>query len=102
DLKTVAGSEHQAAARGELGKRVDDRRAPGDRASPEVVAVGEATWEDQAVEVGEVGVAVPDVAHRLGQDFAGCVGKHAVTPRAREEHHAEVHGTLCSPLWWLH
>src|SRR5882724_8569458 len=98
DLEPVARAEHEAAAGGELGQRLHHRRTSRHRARPEIVPVREATGEDQAVELAEVGVPVPDITHRLMQDFADDVVKVAVTPRAREDHHAKVHGTVCSSL----
>ena len=51
-----------------------------------------------AVRVVAAGDALlaPSVTRRLVEDFADDVVKIAVTPGAREDHHAEVHGTVCS------
>src|SRR3990167_2374233 len=67
---------------------------PGPRA--EVVAVGEPARKDQAVEIGQVRLPVPDVAHRLMEHLADDVVEVAVTPRAGEDDHAEFHGAGCS------
>src|SRR5712692_9593642 len=60
DLEAVARAEDRAAPRDELAERLDDRRAPGDGARAEIVAVREPARQDDAVEVTEVALPVPN------------------------------------------
>src|SRR2546426_6925428 len=57
----------------------------------------EAARQDDAVDVVQVAVAMPDVLDRLPQDFRDHVVEVAVAPRPREHDHAESHGVE-SPL----
>src|SRR3990172_11415228 len=68
DVKTVAAPEDQAALVGEPGDLSHDRRESGDRAGPEVVAMGEASRQDHAIGGLEVGLLVPEGAGFLLQD----------------------------------
>src|SRR4029453_7683562 len=92
DLEAIARAEHGATARDELRERLHHRRAARHRARAQIVPVGEAAGQHHAVVVGEVGLAMQDVADRLAQHFADHIVKIAITPRAREHHHAESHG----------
>ena len=60
DLKAVADAEDCATGCGETFYRLHDRRETGDGSAAEVVAVGEASRNDDGVEAGERGVLVPD------------------------------------------
>src|SRR5262249_30883072 len=98
DLKAVARAEHEPPRVDEVGERRHHRRAPGDGAGSPVVPAPESAWQDQAVEPLEIRLAVPDVAHGLAEHLADDVVKIAITPRAGEHHHAEVHGPKVSPF----
>src|SRR5262249_39568113 len=98
DLKAIARSEDEPSRIDEIGQGVHERRPTRDGAGTQVVAVGEASGEDQAVEPSEIRFAVPDVPHRLVEDLADHVVKIAVTPRAGEHHDAEVHRLPVSPF----
>src|SRR5207253_3403571 len=99
DLEAIARPEHDPAAGDELGQGFDHRRPAGDRPRAQVVAVREAAGKDDAVELGQVAVAMPDVLDRLLEHFADDVVEVAVTPRTREHDHAKSHGAdgLLSP-----
>ena len=73
DLEAVADAEHRAARGGELGDRLHRRREAGDRAGPQVVAVGEAAGDDDRVDAAEVALFVPDQP-RLAEQRAGVQG----------------------------
>ncbi len=86
-LEAVADAEHRHPGVGELGHRAHRRREAGDRARSQVVAVGEAAGHDDRVEVGEVGLLVPDEP-RLADPLAG--GERvALVAGARELEDAE-------------
>ena len=70
DLEPVADAEHRPAARGEGGDRLHRRREAGDRAGPQVVAVGEAAGDDDRVDAAQVALLVPDQP-RLAEQRAG-------------------------------
>jgi len=93
DLEAIAGAEHQAATGHDLRQGLDDGGAPGHRAGAKVVAVGEAAGEHHAIVPGEIRLPMPDIADRLAQHFADHIVEVAVTPRAREDHHTESHGS---------
>ena len=59
-LKAVADAEHQAAVAGERDHRLHRRREARDRAGAQVVAVGEAAWDDDRVGAAQVALGVPD------------------------------------------
>src|SRR5439155_24166545 len=94
DLESVARDEHEPAARDELTKRLDHRRAPGHRTSPQIIAIGEAAGQDHAVELVELALAVPHVAHGLVEHLGDDVVKVAVAPRAGEDDATESHDAL--------
>ena len=71
DLEAVADPQHRAAAGGEGGDRLHRRREAGDRARPQVVAVGEAAGDDDAVDAGEVALFVPDQPRLAAGQGAG-------------------------------
>jgi hypothetical protein len=60
DLETVADAEDKAAVSCEFSDGVHDGREAGDGAGAEIVAVGEAAWEDDGVAIVEVFGLVPD------------------------------------------
>src|SRR5262249_51313952 len=81
-------------ARDETAKRLDDRRAPGDRAGAQIIAVREAARQDHAVEIAQLALAMPDVAHGLVQHFRDHVVEVAVAPRTGQHDDAESHSAL--------
>src|SRR5262249_38038761 len=96
DLEAVAAAEYEPAAGHEPRQRADDRRAARHRARPQVVAVGETPWQDQAIEAFAIGVPVPHVLDRLVEHLGDDVVEIHVTPCAREDHDAESHAASCS------
>lgn len=60
DLKAIADAQDGAAGCGEACHRLHDRREAGDGSAAKVVAIGEASGNDDGVEAGERGVFVPD------------------------------------------
>ena len=60
DLEAVADPQHRPARGGELRHRLHRRREAGDRAGPQVVAVGEAAGEHYCIDVVQGRVGVPE------------------------------------------
>ena len=89
DLKAVADSEHRAAVRGEAGHGLHGGSEPGDRASPQVVAVGEPAGDDHGVEVREIRLLVPDEPRVT--DPLACRERVALVARPGELQHPESH-----------
>jgi hypothetical protein len=84
-LEAVADAEHGAAVARELDDGLHHRSEPGYRPGTQVVAVREASGEDDRVDAVDVAVAVPDrdrIATGEG-DGAQCV---AVVERTRESY----------------
>ena len=98
DLEAVADAPHQPACGGELLHRLHERCEAGDRTAAEVIAVGEAAGEDDAVGTAEIAIAMPE-HHRLVPVERDGVGAVAVRPGPREDGDAEAHqaGLLPSP-----
>src|SRR2546428_11152098 len=96
-VDAVAGAGNPPAAGDEVTQRFDDRRAPRDRPGAQVVAVGEAARQDDAVEVVEIPVPVPDVLHRLVEHFGDHIVEGAVAPPARGDDYAETPRTIILP-----
>jgi hypothetical protein len=71
DLEAVADPQHRRPARGRLGDRFHRRAEAGDRPSPQVVAVGEAAGDDDAVDAVQVAAFVPDEPRPVAVDLAG-------------------------------
>ncbi|GAA1647268.1 hypothetical protein GCM10009790_30540 [Georgenia ruanii] len=65
DLEAVADAEHGQPALSGRHDLAHHRREPGDRAAAQVVAVGEATGQDDGVDAAQVRVGVPQ-GDRLG------------------------------------
>jgi hypothetical protein len=59
-LEAVADAEHETALGGEVGDPSHRGREAGDRARPQVVAVREASREDDGPRFRELGVGMPD------------------------------------------
>ncbi len=89
-LEAVADAEDEAAFGGEFFDGGHDGGEAGDGAGAEVVAVGEAAGEDDAVEVGEGIFFVPEVLGVLAEDVAEGVVAVGVAPGAGEDDDAEV------------
>ena len=69
DLKTVADAEHEAAIGGKLAHRVHDRRARGNRAAAQIIAIGKPAGHDH--EIGALrqrGLGMPDHRRLLAGD----------------------------------
>src|SRR5436309_11410202 len=90
NLKAVADAQHQPALPGELRHLLHHRGEPGDRAGPEIVAVGEPSGHDHRIDALEVPIPVPE-QHGVADPPGGLEGVHLVT-RAGEADHAELHG----------
>ncbi len=72
-LKAVADPQHEAAGARELGHLLHHRGEAGDRARPQVVAIGEAAGHDHRVHALEIAVGVPQqrgLAHALGRLYS--------------------------------
>ena len=72
--------------------RLHHRREAGDGACAEIVAVGEAARQDDAVVLREVALAMPDVVDVLFEDGVQDVVTVPVTPGAGEHYHSKAHG----------
>ncbi|KQP04129.1 hypothetical protein ASF28_19455 [Methylobacterium sp. Leaf99] len=94
DLEAVADAEHEAAAGRVCPHRIHGRRAPGDGAAAEIVAIGEAARQDG--EVGarrQLGVGVPDLDH-LGPGLGERPGHVRVAVRTREDDDGGAHQAI--------
>src|SRR5204863_379989 len=80
-----------AALRDEITQGFRHGRLARDGARPQVIAVGEATGQDHAVQVGEIPVAMPDVFHGLANHFRDDIMEVAIAPRAWKHHDPESH-----------
>jgi hypothetical protein len=98
DLEPIARAEHEPATGQELRKSLHHGRPAGHRTGAEIVAVGEATGQDDAVEAVEISIPMPDVLDRLPDDFRDDVMEVAVAPCAGEDDDTESHegGVLLS------
>ena len=97
DLETVADPQDQSACQGMLAYRLHQRREPGDRATAQVVAVGEATWQNDDVGPLQVAIGVPE-PHRLPARQIRRMGAVTIAPGAREDGdpEANAHGVTAS------
>src|SRR5438270_198063 len=97
DLEPVADAPDQAPVGGEADDRVHHRAEAGDRTAAEVVAVGEATRQDDAVAVLQVLFLVPEVLELGSQHLRDHPAAVPVGPRPREDHDPELHSVLAAP-----
>jgi hypothetical protein len=93
DLEPVADAEHGAAGARELPHRLHHRAEAGDGPGAEVVAVGEPAGKDHGVDIGKVGVLVPDQPHVLAAHVADDVFGVVIAVRAGEDDHSDLHGS---------
>src|SRR5438309_1394739 len=89
DLKAVADADHLSPTTGELRDRGHHRREAGDGAAAQVVAVGETTGQDDAVQAGEVTLLVPDESRILAQAGLHGIVAVALGPCSRKDDYAE-------------
>ena len=91
-LEAVADAQDQAAVAGETLDLGHHRREAGDRADPQVVAVGEAAGDDHGVDAAQVGVGVPQ---QLGlADAAGGEQRVDVVAGTGEADDPELHAWI--------
>ena len=83
DLEAVADAEDGEASSGLANDLGHDGGGRGDRAAAQVVAVGEASGDDDRVNAAQIGVLVPQ-RHGLGAGDRGGAGGVAVVKRSRE------------------
>jgi hypothetical protein len=93
-LEAVADAEDQPARGGVAFDRLHDRRELGQRAGAQVVAVGEAAGDDDAVGAAQVGVLVPEDLAFGAENVAHDVLRVVIAVRAGEENDAEFHFTI--------
>ena len=93
DLEAVADAQQQPAPCRVLADRAHHRAEAGQRTRPQVVAVGEATRQDDQVGAPQVGRLVPD-GERLGAHQRRRVQRVPVAVGAREDHHADPHAAV--------
>nr|ADI18668.1 hypothetical protein [uncultured Acidobacteria bacterium HF4000_26D02] len=91
-LEPVADTDDRPSRVGELAHTGHDWRKPGNRAGPQVVAVGEPTGQHDDIGAMEIGVLVPDELRLLPQDMLGRVVRVVITVGTgklddREHHH---------------
>ncbi len=91
DLEAVAATEHQPAGLGVARHRLHHRREAGDGAAAQIVAVGEAARQHDAVVLREVPLAMPDIVDLLPKDRVQDVVAVPITPRAGEHNYSEAH-----------
>ena len=84
DLEAVADAEHEAAVGGEAHDAVHDRREARHRAAAQVVAVGEAAGQDDAVDAVQRPVFVPERHRDLAEHLLERVKGVVVIERAGE------------------
>src|SRR5437588_7162005 len=91
DLEAVADAPDQATAVGKLTDLFHDRREARDRTGAQVVAIREASGQDDAVAAFEVVVLVPQIDQLGAKHLVDDPSAVAVGPRAREDHDSELH-----------
>ena len=96
NLKSVADANDRAPGLGEGVQGVHHRREAGHGAGPQVVPVGEAARQDDAVKALKPRVLVPDVCRFLPQHRAHGVMAIGVAPGAGELQNSETSWT-----WYL-
>ena len=90
-LEAIADAEHRAAAGGKPFDFAHDRREAGHRSGPEIVAVREATRQDDDVGALEVRVLVPDVLGLLAEHLSGGVVRVLVAVGSGKDDDREFH-----------
>jgi hypothetical protein len=91
-LEAVADAEHRQAPAGALDDVLHQRRAGGDGAGAQVVAVGETAGEDDRVDVLQVVVGVPE-RDRLAAGQSHGPRRIDVVQRSREGDDPDAHGS---------
>src|SRR5690606_11370790 len=91
----VADAEDFYAAGSTFAQLVHDRRARGDGAAAEIVAIGEAAGNDDKINIRNIGVLMPDDCRSLAPDLGQGRDHVAVTVKARE------HDDSCLHRWIL-
>src|SRR5690606_26144135 len=92
DLKAVAHAEDRRSGGGARLHLAHDRRARGDRAAPQIVAVGVAARNDDEVDLGQLGVGVPDAQRLLAGGALQRVQHVGIAVRAGEGDDGGLHG----------
>src|SRR5438093_6990176 len=108
DLKAVADAPDQAAPLGKIDDARHDRREARDGARAQMVAVAEATGQDDAVTALQVRVLVPEVAEVLAEHLVDHPTAVPVRPGPGEHHDSEPQpepssstSNLKSSITWL-
>ena len=91
DLKAVADPDDESACVGKLLDGLHDWGESRYRSGPEIVTVRESAWHNQAVNVGDVGVLMPDVASLLSEVIGDGGVAIDVAPSTGENDDPEVH-----------
>ena len=90
-LKTVADTEDHATGAREFFDGLHDGRKASDGAGAEIVAVGEATGQDNGVAIREVLRLVPDEFDGFVQDAAERVKRVVIAIRAGKDYDSKLH-----------
>src|SRR6266702_5865495 len=91
NLKTIANAEHQASGPGETRNGVHHRREAGNRAGAQVIAVREATGQNDGVKAGEVLRLMPNEFGRGVKDFAYRMQRIVIAIGSREYDNTNFH-----------
>src|SRR3990172_1933809 len=94
NLKAVADAQHQSAAAGELHHAAHDRREARHGAAAEIIAVGESSRQDEAVEMARKLVLVPEKLDLLSQLALECIEDVLIVTGAGKNYHAPTHKQL--------
>src|SRR5690606_4133683 len=95
DLEAVADAQHRQSALGRVDDLAHHGCEAGDGTAPQVVAIGEATREDDGVDALQVVVPVPQ-RDGLAAGKADGTGRVDVVERAREGDDPDPHRTCTS------
>src|ERR1700680_2625880 len=98
DLKSVADAPHEPTGICKFDDRLHQWRKPRDSAGAQVVSVGEAAGQDDAVGTVQIAVFVPEHHRIIPADFDR-VGAIAIGPCTREDRDTEPHHGPVS--WWV-
>ena len=91
DLEAVADAPDKTAPVRELSHFFHDRCKPRDRPRAQVVTIGKAAGQDDAIASFEVRVLVPQVGQLLAEHLVDDPAAVAIGPRAREDENSELH-----------
>ena len=92
DLEAVADAEHEPAIGGELLDGLHDGREFGDRPAAQVVAIGEASGEDDGIDIAQGGGVVPDKLGGLPEVVGDRVKCIVIAIASGKNNDAKFHG----------